>query len=127
LLYFLLLGLFDLTLDGDGSFVFRLLRFGFWWGWGFAWLFSREDVLVGRMFGGQRDGTGDVDLDGSAGSCAAPEIVMEESAYDSVENNSDDDAAMEQHGAGGRFRERLGSQLLLKVIAGLEEVAAHRL
>ena len=50
---------------------------------------------------------------------------MEESAYDAVENDGDDDAAVEQHGSGGRFGEGLRGQFLLQVISGLEEGAAH--
>jgi hypothetical protein len=52
---------------------------------------------------------------------------MEEAADDPVKDDGDDDSAVEQHGACGRFSERLGGQLLLKVITGLEEGAAHSL
>ena len=83
--------------------------------------------MVWRMVRRKWNRARDVDLDGSAGSGSAPQVVMEESTNDAVEDDGDDDGAMQQHGACGRFCKWLGGQLLLKVITGLEEVAAHRL
>src|SRR6185503_2146031 len=72
LLDFLLLRFLHLALNRNRGFVFGLLGFGLRRSGSFAGFFGGEDVLVGRVVRGQRDGTGDVDLDGPARTCPAP-------------------------------------------------------
>jgi hypothetical protein len=76
------------------------------------------------MIGWQRNRACDVHLDRSAGAGAAPEIVVKKSADDSVRNDSDDDAAVEQDRACRWFSQWLGRQPFLEMSTDLVE-AAH--